>query len=131
MEIPTPTELREKRLQMGLKQADVARMAGISQSMVARIEAGSVDPRVSTLGRIEECGDGNERRKDRRKLQVCMSVASPHGNANGKTPEPVYMSICYRGMRGRMGAPCRTGAFPAATGGPGRNTRTGIYSRGG
>ena len=39
---------------MGLKQADVARMAGISQSMVARIEAGSVDPRVSTLARIVE-----------------------------------------------------------------------------
>ena len=54
MEIPTPAELREKRLKMGLKQADVARMAGISQSMVARIEAGSVDPRVSTLGRIVE-----------------------------------------------------------------------------
>lgn len=39
---------------MGLKQADVARMAGISQSMVARIEAGSVDPRVSTLAKIVE-----------------------------------------------------------------------------
>ncbi|ABN57221.1 MULTISPECIES: CBS domain-containing protein [Methanoculleus] len=52
MEIPTPAELREKRLRMGLKQADVARMAGISQSMVARIEAGSVDPRVSTLAKI-------------------------------------------------------------------------------
>lgn len=54
MEIPTPAELREKRLRMGLKQAEVARMAGISQSMVARIEAGSVDPRVSTLARIVE-----------------------------------------------------------------------------
>ena len=54
MEIPTPAELREKRIRMGLKQADVARMAGISQSMVARIEAGSVDPRVSTLAKIVE-----------------------------------------------------------------------------
>jgi predicted transcriptional regulator len=54
MEIPTPAELREKRIRMGLKQADVARMAGISQSMVARIESGSVDPRASTLARIVE-----------------------------------------------------------------------------
>jgi predicted transcriptional regulator len=54
MEIPTPTELRTKRVRLGLKQADVARMAGISQSMVARIEAGSVDPRVSTLAKIVE-----------------------------------------------------------------------------
>ncbi len=52
MDIPTPAELREKRTHLGLKQADVARMAGISQSMVARIEAGSVDPRASTLTKI-------------------------------------------------------------------------------
>jgi predicted transcriptional regulator len=52
MDIPTPAELRAKRMQLGLKQADVARLAGISQSMVARIEAGSVDPRVSTLIKI-------------------------------------------------------------------------------
>ncbi|NLA38487.1 MAG: CBS domain-containing protein [Methanomicrobiales archaeon] len=61
MDIPTPAELREKRIRMGLKQADVARMAGISQSMVARIESGSVDPRVSTLARIVEVLQAAER----------------------------------------------------------------------
>lgn len=61
MEIPTPAELREKRIRMGLKQADVARMAGISQSMVARIESGSVDPRVSTLAKIVEVLQAAER----------------------------------------------------------------------
>jgi len=44
-----------------LKQADVARMAGISQSMVARIESGSVDPRVSTLAKIVEVLQAAER----------------------------------------------------------------------
>lgn len=52
MHIPTPEELRAKREKLNLKQSDVARMAGISQSMVARIEAGSVDPRMSTLSKI-------------------------------------------------------------------------------
>ncbi|KUG20884.1 putative transcriptional regulator with c-terminal cbs domain [hydrocarbon metagenome] len=52
MNIPTPAELRAKRSLLGLKQSDVAERAGISQSMVARIEAGSVDPRVSTLAKI-------------------------------------------------------------------------------
>jgi predicted transcriptional regulator len=37
---------------LGLTQTDLARKAGISQSMIARIESGSVDPRVSTLSRI-------------------------------------------------------------------------------
>jgi predicted transcriptional regulator len=35
-----------------MKQTELARRAGISQSMVARIEAGGVDPRVSTLNKI-------------------------------------------------------------------------------
>ena len=52
MHIPSPDELRSRRETLGLRQTEVARRAGISQSMVARIEAGSVDPRVSTLNKI-------------------------------------------------------------------------------
>ncbi len=52
MHIPTPEELRSRREVLGMRQAELAKAAGISQSMVARIEAGSVDPRASTLGRI-------------------------------------------------------------------------------
>jgi predicted transcriptional regulator len=39
-------------MMLGLTQTDLAKKAGISQSMIARIESGSVDPRVSTLTRI-------------------------------------------------------------------------------
>jgi len=52
MHIPSPEELRSRRETLGLRQTEVAKRAGISQSMVARIEAGSVDPRVSTLNKI-------------------------------------------------------------------------------
>ncbi len=52
MHIPTPEELRTRREALGLKQTELAKRAGISQSMVARIEAGNVDPRVSTLNKI-------------------------------------------------------------------------------
>lgn len=52
MHIPTPEELRGRREALGMKQTELARRAGISQSMVARIEAGNVDPRVSTLSKI-------------------------------------------------------------------------------
>jgi predicted transcriptional regulator len=54
MHIPTPAEIKAKRIKSGLKQSDIAKKAGISQSMVARIEAGTVDPRVSTLSKIIE-----------------------------------------------------------------------------
>ena len=52
MQVPSPEELRQRRETLGMRQTELARRAGISQSMVARIEAGSVDPRVSTLKKI-------------------------------------------------------------------------------
>ncbi|MEM0087915.1 MAG: CBS domain-containing protein [Thermofilum sp.] len=52
MPIPTPEELRMLRLKTGLTQAEVARRAGVSQSLIARIESGKVNPRVSTLMKI-------------------------------------------------------------------------------
>ncbi len=52
MQIPTSGEIREKRIKAGMTQSAVAIQAGFSQSMIARIEAGTVDPRASTLRRI-------------------------------------------------------------------------------
>jgi predicted transcriptional regulator len=52
MHIPTPKELKARREMLGIKQTELAKAAGISQSMIARIEAGTVDPRISTLSKI-------------------------------------------------------------------------------
>lgn len=54
MHIPDADEIRSARRRIGMTQAELASRSGISQSMVARIERGSVDPRVSTLRRIVE-----------------------------------------------------------------------------
>ena len=40
------------RKKAGLTQAELAKRAGVSQSLIARIEAGTVNPRLSTLVRI-------------------------------------------------------------------------------
>lgn len=61
MHIPTPAEIKAKRMHLNLRQSEVADQAGLSQSMVARIESGSVDPRVSTLTRIIEVLNRAER----------------------------------------------------------------------
>ncbi len=50
--IPSPSELRKLRLLAGLTQKELAERAGVSQSLIARIESGSVDPRISTLRKI-------------------------------------------------------------------------------
>lgn len=50
--IPSPKDLRELRLRAGLTQRELAQRAGVSQTLIARIEKGDVNPRLSTLKRI-------------------------------------------------------------------------------
>jgi len=50
--LPTPEELRRLRIKAGLTQKELAKRAGVSQSLIARIEKGNVNPRLSTLKRI-------------------------------------------------------------------------------
>ncbi len=51
-ELPVHEDLRKFRLKVGLTQTELARRAGVSQSLIARIEAGDIDPRLSTLRKI-------------------------------------------------------------------------------
>ena len=52
MQLPTPERLRQKRIELSLTQSDLAKRAGVSQPLIARIESGDVDPRLSTLRKI-------------------------------------------------------------------------------
>jgi predicted transcriptional regulator len=54
MELPTPDDLKERRKELGLTQAELADRAGVSQPLIARIEGSDVDPRLSTLRSIVE-----------------------------------------------------------------------------
>jgi predicted transcriptional regulator len=49
-----PRQLKRIRAQLGFTQAGLARAAGVSQSIVAKIEAGTVDPTFSTLSAISK-----------------------------------------------------------------------------
>jgi len=62
MELPTPEDLRERRNsdEIDLTQAELADAADVSQPLIARIEGGDVDPRLSTLRRIVEALDEEE-----------------------------------------------------------------------
>ncbi|WP_336344894.1 CBS domain-containing protein [Halalkalicoccus ordinarius] len=52
MDLPSPQDLRERRIELDLTQSTLAERAGVSQPLIARIEGGDVDPRLSTLRRI-------------------------------------------------------------------------------
>lgn len=69
MELPTPDDLREWRDdELGMTQSELADKADVSQPLIARIEGGDVDPRLSTLRRIvnalEEAEGGILRAED-------------------------------------------------------------------
>ncbi|MHA1595612.1 MAG: CBS domain-containing protein [Candidatus Baldrarchaeia archaeon] len=53
-ELPTAEDIKRLRRMVKLTQAELAKLAGVSQSLIARIEKGSVDPRLSTLRKIIE-----------------------------------------------------------------------------
>ena len=57
MELPTPQDLRTRRTELELTQSALAERAGVSQPLIARIEGGDVDPRLSTLRRIVDALD--------------------------------------------------------------------------
>ncbi|MDH7555724.1 MAG: CBS domain-containing protein [Candidatus Methanosuratincola sp.] len=48
------------RKKAGLTQEQLAKKAGVSQALIARIEAGTIDPRISTLRKILEALNAGE-----------------------------------------------------------------------
>ena len=52
MVLPTPEDIKKQRINLNLTQNELARLAGVSQPLIARIEASDVDPRLSTLNKI-------------------------------------------------------------------------------
>ena len=48
----TSEDIRRLRRMAGLTQKDLSKKAGVSQSLIARIENNSVDPRLSTIKKI-------------------------------------------------------------------------------
>lgn len=81
--IPTPEEIKQFRLRVDKTQTELAAKANVSQSLVARIEKGSVDPRTSTLRKIldalkeEESGERITARSLMRTPVLTVSADDP------------------------------------------------------
>jgi len=51
-DVPSLPLMKKYRTALGLTQTELARRSGVSQSLIARIEAGDIDPRLSTFRKI-------------------------------------------------------------------------------
>lgn len=63
MSLPTPDEIKKRRVGLNLTQNELAKLAGVSQPLIARIEAGDVDPRLSTLTKIFDAFELTEKNR--------------------------------------------------------------------
>ena len=72
--LPTPEELRRMRIRAGLTQKEVAERAKVSQSLIARIESGSVDPRLSTLRKVMKVLEEALRGREEESVRVAMNT---------------------------------------------------------
>jgi predicted transcriptional regulator len=63
---PTLEEIAKKRRQLGLRQAELAKLAGVSQSLVAKLESGKID---SSYTKVKTIFDVLDRLEARTKIQ--------------------------------------------------------------
>ncbi len=63
---PTLEDISKKRRQLGLKQAELAKLAGVSQSLVAKLESGKID---SSYTKVKTIFDVLDRLEAKTKIQ--------------------------------------------------------------
>jgi transcriptional regulator with XRE-family HTH domain len=63
---PTLEDIAKKRRQLGLKQAELAKLAGVSQSLIAKLESGKID---SSYTKVKTIFDVIDRLETKIKIQ--------------------------------------------------------------
>ncbi len=81
-----PSEIKPLRVKLGLTQAQLARLSGVTQAYIAKIEAGLADPKISTIERISNA--------------LARSVPARSGGKKGLTAEQMMTSPIIHVKRG-------------------------------
>jgi predicted transcriptional regulator len=75
-------EIKRRRKKLGLTQKELAELVGVSQPLIARIESGTIDPKLSLVKRIFEVLDELEGKK----IEARSVMNSPVIYATPETP---------------------------------------------
>ncbi len=87
MQLPELERISILRKKLGLTQTELAKKAGISQSLIARVEAGTVDPRYSKVGKIFKALDVSEN------SVITAKEIMTRGVVSVKTSDPLGQAI--------------------------------------
>ncbi len=71
--LPSLDEIPKKRKALGLTQSKLAQLAGVSQSIIAKIESGTVDPSYSIAKRLVEALEKESIQTSRPRVSEIMS----------------------------------------------------------
>ncbi|TMI40875.1 CBS domain-containing protein [Candidatus Bathyarchaeota archaeon] len=71
--LPPLDEIPKKRKELGLTQSKLAQLAGVSQSIIAKIESGTVDPSYSIAKRLVEALEKQSIQTSRPRVSEIMS----------------------------------------------------------
>jgi predicted transcriptional regulator len=109
VKLPTPQDLRERRTELELTQSELADRADVSQPLIARIEGGDVDPRLSTLRRIVEALDEAEG-------DIVRATDIAHESVTSVTPDdPVRLAVERMQDQGFSQLPVITDGVPVGS----------------
>jgi predicted transcriptional regulator len=82
---PDVSEIKKRRQMLGLKQKQLAVLAGVSQSLIAKLESGKIDPAYSKIIRIFDALDNvktSEQKKASEIMKKHILFARPSDNLN-------------------------------------------------
>lgn len=69
--LPNLADLKKKRQLLGLNQKQLARLANVSQSMIAKLEKGRLNPSYEVARRLFEALDKQEHAREIKVLDIC------------------------------------------------------------
>ena len=69
------TKLKEIRTKLGITQKHFAQIAGVSQSLIAKIESGRIDPSYSNVVKIEQAIELLRKKKEKEAREIMTKKA--------------------------------------------------------
>lgn len=107
---PSLEDIGKRRRQLGLKQAELAKLAGISQSLVAKLESGKID---SSYTKVKTIFDALDRLETKTKIQEEKIV--PNEVIGIQKDEPVSKVVRLMKEHGYSQIPVFNGKQPVGS----------------